>query len=116
MPTCSPGRKYIPLAVAVVTSVLVLGASAVQADDASEFGMFMGLSLAIEDKCEQYFLRTDAAMGDHLSAVEHDHASSMVETERAKALQVVDKLGCERAADEAAKLARKPFAQVWEVR
>ncbi len=94
---------------------LVASGGVAWADDAVDFGIFWGTVLAIEDKCENYFVRPDAVMGNHLSAKDYEFAKAMVDDERAKAARVVDKIGCDEAAKEAAKLSGKSFFKVWEI-
>lgn len=89
--------------------------SAAIADPAVDFGRFWGAVLAIEDRCEQYLVRTDAIMGSHLSQKDYRHAESLVDGERVKAGRLVERLGCDRAAEEAAKLSGKSFFEVWEL-
>lgn len=90
--------------------------AALAADPAARFGRFHGTVLAIEDACPKYYVRTDAVMGNHLSAEEYKYAMEMVEAERAKARPLVKKLGCDKAAKDVMKLTDASFFEVWEIR
>lgn len=116
MTRCSNHERLMTAALVAISAVLIVDPYSAVADDAVDFGIFWGLALAVEDACEQYAVRTDAAMGGHLSAAEYEYATSIVDRERANGLRLVEKLGCDQAAEEAVKLTGKSFSWVWEVR
>lgn len=104
-------KALIGLSACAMTATAALGA-----DQAVRFGRFNGAVLAIEDACPKYYVRTDAVMGNHLSAEDYKYAMGMVEAERTKARPLVKKLGCDKAAKEAMKLTDASFFEVWEIR
>lgn len=86
------------------------------ADEAVRFTKFLGVVSAIEDACASYYVRTDATMGNHLSASDYQYAMTNHEAEKRKAEKAVALLGCEEAAKEAVKLTDLSFFEVWEIR
>lgn len=109
------GRAKLTYLVAAYIACSSIG-DAFAADTALRFARFMGSVLAIEDACPRYYVRTDAVMGNHLSPEDYQYAMGMVEAERAKARQLVKKLGCDKAAKEVMKLTDASFFDVWEIR
>lgn len=100
----------------ILASALLLAPVPAAADDATNFALFWGSVLAIEDHCPQYYSRTDATMGGHLSGSDYQWAASQVDRMRDSAAKTVEQLGCDRAAEEAAKLMDYSFFYVWEVK
>jgi hypothetical protein len=95
--------------------VLVAFPSLGYADEASDFALFWGTVLAIEDQCPQYLSRTDAISGAHLSGQDYQWAASQVDRLRSSAAKTVEHLGCDKSAEEAAKLMGYSFFYLWEV-
>lgn len=85
------------------------------ADDAVNFGRFLGLISAIEDFCPKYTVRTDAVMGGDLSEPDYQSALKLSDQEKLKAKTVIQKIGCDRSAQDAVTLSGKTFFEVWEV-
>tara|TARA_R100000365_G_C2731970_1_gene62063 strand:+ start:829 stop:1149 length:321 start_codon:yes stop_codon:yes gene_type:complete len=94
----------------------VLIAGPTFADDAVSFGNFLGVALAIEDACPQYYVLTAATSGGHLDGKDYQYAMSLVEQSRERATGAIVVLGCDDAAREAAKMVDMSFFEVWEVR
>ena len=65
--------------------------------EGGRFAKFMGISLAIEDKCKDFSLQADATMGDHLDAEDHEAARNWIPVEKEEALHLIDEIGCDAA-------------------
>lgn len=102
--------KYICLAF-ILTGIAIPA----YADDAVNFGRFLGLASAIEDACPKYTVRTDAVMGDHLSGPDYKYALELSDQEKLKAKTVIKKIGCDLSAEGAVKLSGKTYSEIWEV-
>lgn len=89
--------------------------SALAQDPAIQFARFWAAALAVEDRCEKYSVLTDAVMGSHLAPEDYQRAQVMVEVERPKMAKTMASFTCQRAAEETAKLGRRPFLEVWQV-
>src|SRR5690606_35534860 len=74
------------------------------ADDAVSFGNFLGVVLAIEEACPQYYVLTDATTGGDLDGKEYQYAMSLVEQSKERAASSIAVLGCDDAAREAVKM------------
>ncbi|MCY1705474.1 hypothetical protein [Pannonibacter sp. SL95] len=105
-------RPTITLALAAVLVPTLSHAK----DPAVEFARFWGAVLAIEDACEAYEVKTDAVMGNHLSARDYAYAETLVEKERLSAETLVATLGCDEAAKDVLRMTDRSFFEVWNKR
>ena len=98
-----------------VNFISPLHATSTDKSDWGGFAHFWALSLAVEDGCEKYFVKTDPIMGNYLSASGYEKAKNIVEELRAEYQAEVQRLGCDKASRKAASHSPYSYHEVWEV-